>query len=415
MPDKAPPKPENKTDIPPKPKTDGKTAPKSTVKPALPEKKAEPPIKKPEPPPKSVSFVGLKDAVNLPQPGKPANEAVSLGSFDLDPTLALDLQLQLLGGDTVAKGNPKFALQKDGEGPTSGWKIEMAEKNSKDAVKIARLWQDENEWKIQWDPAAKDKATLLRYCGLQFSCQKTKRFVALTKPKSVPPLFINVDAGVARPHLSKDFLLPDPSVLRLQVLDLDPSMPKHVIKVMEAKGHAGKPPRGKAVELVLGDTVPAKGHVIVGLSKDDNTRVYLDIDFDVRGKELVIEMRGGCDISGGGTLLFSTKKLQEADARISMFLQMVSEMEKIKNAPKPPAEKVQEAKKAKDEVKALGDFAEELRQTASIPFRVYAVLGAGDGEAASRVIIFQSGQFENPKAGGKKNPKGNKKGHALDR
>ena len=98
-------------------------------------------------PVKPVSFGGLVEAVDLPHPGKGADEAVSLGKLDLDPKLALDVQL--LGGDIVAKGNPKFELQKDGGGATPGWSVLMAGKN-KDAVKIARVWQEGSEWKIQW-------------------------------------------------------------------------------------------------------------------------------------------------------------------------------------------------------------------------------------------------------------------------
>ena len=85
---------------------------------------------------------------------------------------------------------------------------------------------------------------------------------------------------------------------------------------------------------------------------------------------------------------------------------------------KPPAEQVQAAKKAKDQLKALGELAAELNQKASIPFRVYAVLGETDDEAAPKVVIFQSGQLENPKAGGtKKDLKGKQEGprHARER
>ena len=52
---------------------------------------------------------------------------------------------------------------------------------------------------------------------------------------------------------------------------------------------------------------------------------------------------------------------------------------------------IQAAKMAKDELKALGELGAELNQKASIPFRVYAVLGETDGEAAPKVVIFQSG------------------------
>ena len=191
--DKPAPKPETRP-TPAATKPDANSTAKPSVKPALPEKKPEPPAKPPERPSRS-RWTACTDGVDLPQPGKGANEAVSLGKLDLDPKLTLDLQL--LGGDTVAKGNPKFELQKDGDGATPGWSVQMAEKN-KDAVKIARVWQEESEWKIQWAAEAKDKATLLRYCGLQFSCEKKTHLVALSTPKTVPPLLIDVDTGAVR-------------------------------------------------------------------------------------------------------------------------------------------------------------------------------------------------------------------------
>jgi len=64
-------------------------------------------------------------------------------------------------------------------------------------------------------------------------------------------------------------------------------------------------------------------------------------------------------------------------------------------------------------VKTLGELAGELNQKASIPFRVYVALGEDKDAASPRVVLFQSGQVESPKAGGtKKNAKGNKKGRA---
>ena len=233
--------------------------------------------------------MALRQAVDLPPPGKGANEAVSLGKLDLDPKLALDVQL--LGGDTVAKGNPKFELQKDGDGATPGWSVQMTGKN-KDAVKIARVWQEGSEWKIQWAAEAKDKATLdaRRYCGLQFSCEKETHFIALSKPKTVPPLAIDFDPAAARARLSKDFPLPDLSVLRLQILPLDKSLPKHEIKILD-KGHAGRPPRGKPAEPVTGDKLPVKGHVIVVLTKEKTPHVGFSIGFDARGKDVVLDMQ----------------------------------------------------------------------------------------------------------------------------
>ena len=61
---------------------------------------------------------------------------------------------------------------------------------------------------------------------------------------------------------------------------------------------------------------------------------------------------------------------------------------------------------AKDQLKALGDLAGELNQKASIPFRVYAVLGETDDEASPKVVIFQSGQLRTRRpAGRRRTPK----------
>jgi hypothetical protein len=44
---------------------------------------------------------------------------------------------------------------------------------------------------------------------------------------------------------------------------------------------------------------------------------------------------------------------------------------------------------------------------ASIPFRIYAALDESDDESAPKVVLFQSGPPDEPKAGGaKKGPKG---------
>jgi hypothetical protein len=70
---------------------------------------------------------------------------------------------------------------------------------------------------------------------------------------------------------------------------------------------------------------------------------------------------------------------------------------------------IEAAKTRKDQLKALVELAGELHQKASIPFRVYAVLGETDSATSPKVVIFQSDETEIPKAGAtKKNVKGNK-------
>ena len=75
---------------------------------------------------------GLLTAVDLP-PMKDATVAVSLGKVESVPNP--DLAVQLLGGETIAKGNPKFDVMKDGD--ALSWSVRMTERN-KDDAKIAR-------------------------------------------------------------------------------------------------------------------------------------------------------------------------------------------------------------------------------------------------------------------------------------
>jgi serine/threonine-protein kinase len=404
-----------KTEVPAKTeansaKPDVKTTPPDkkaetpATKPDVPAKTPETPPKKAEPPAKPVSLEGLATAVDLQQPGKGAAPELSMGTLDLDPKLSLEVKL--LGGEMVAKGNPKFELQKDGDSGNSGWSVEMVDK-VKDPVKIARVWRDENRWKVQWTADAKDKAGLLRYCGLRFSCEKKTRFVALSTPKIVAPLWFDLDLGGVKLRLSKDGPLPDPSLLRFQVLPLDASLPKSQTKIMEGKGH-GRPSRTKSAEAAPGNKVSAKGQVMVLLTKENTPRVALEIAFDAGPRDVLLQTQTICEISGVPTP-FTMQRLQAANTMI-----MVMEANQGKSGHKPSPEQEKMTKMAKDGVKALAELATELNQKASVPFRVYAALGDDTDETSPRVVIFQSGDVEKTKAGGaKKNTKGNKsKGRA---
>jgi len=400
-----PTQPASKTNVP----ADTKPDAKPDVKPrTAPEKKPEPPPR-PVEPAKPVSMDGLVAAVNLPLPGKGANEAVSLGKLELDPRQVLEIQLR--GGDVVAKGNPKFEMQKEGDGASPGWSVQMVERN-KDAVKVARIWHDDNDWKIQWAADAGDKSTLVRYCGLQFSCEKKTHFIALSTPKTVPPLSIDVESGIARTRLNREAPLPDLGLLRLQVQPLDPSLPRYQTSVLDAKGRAGRPTRGRPAEPVLGSKVSIKGRIFVTLRKENTPPVAFNISFDSRGKDAALDMQAACDILGNSP--FNLANLQGAAARVGAFL-MVNDTDKNPNKKKMQAQ-IDVAKATSDQLRSLGDLATELNQkNASIPFCVYAALGAGDEEASPKIVIFQSGDVEKTKpTGTKKNPKGRQsKGRAA--
>ena len=343
-------------------------------------------------------FSGLAAAVDLPQPGKGANPPVSLGNLDHDAKSTVDVRL--LGGDIVAKGNPKFELQKDGDAATPAWSLRMAEKN-KDAVKIARLWQEQDEWKIQWAAGTNDKATLLRYCGLQFSRGNETQLVALSTPKPVQPLLINVNTGATRLPLNRGFALPDPSAMRLQILTLDESMPKHQIEIQDPLGHGGQPARGKPVEPRSGDTVPVRGRAVVVFTTDKPPGARFVIGLDGHGRDLQLNMQAFCWIAGHKEP-YSLRRLQEFKAEIDATLMTKDPKEgspkkKTRNA---PTEQDPLLDTTKTQLKALSDLAAELSQKASIPFRVYALLGKADDEATPKLVIFQSAPLEDTKPDG---------------
>ena len=127
--------PQVAANVSPVAKTGANATSNSNAKPPSPEKKSEP--VKPAEPAKKVSLEGLAEAVDLPPFGKNAADLVSLGKLDLDPKLTLDLQL--LGGAMVAKGNPRFELQQGGR--RNFGLVDGDGTKNKDAVKIARVWR----------------------------------------------------------------------------------------------------------------------------------------------------------------------------------------------------------------------------------------------------------------------------------
>ena len=158
--------------------------------------------------------------------------------------------------------------------------------------------------------------------------------------------------------------------------------------------------------MATGNTVGVRGQAMVVLTKD-KARAGFRILFDARGKDVLLDMQAECEISGR-KVPFSMSGLTQVNAFLVTNKAMQS-----KGGRKPSAEQSQALKMAEDQLKALGDLGAELNQKATIPFRVYAVLGQADDEASPKVVIFESGQSEDLKAAGpKKNAKGKPlKGH----
>jgi hypothetical protein len=141
-------------------------------------------------------------------------------------------------------------------------------------------------------------------------------------------------------------------------------------------------------------------------------RVAYTVTFDTHGKDLVLDMQGAVEMPGGN-IPFTWQNLQGAAARIEAWL-MVNDSDKNPNR-KNMQGQIDAAKATTDQLKSLGELAGSLNQKTSIPFRVFVALSENDSEASPKIVVFQSGQLESPKAGGtKKTPKGKQpKGRAT--
>ena len=317
-------KPVPPTPVKPPPTPEIATAPAPNEK--SPSEKANP-VAPPAVTAKEIALDGLLAAIDLPPTKDSA--AISLGKVESVPNP--DLAVQLLGGETIAKGNPKFEAIKDGD-PLS-WTVRMTEKN-KDDVKIATVGLEAGECKIQWTADARDRASLMRFCGLQFTSGKNKHVTVLTAPKSVPPLILDLETQVNRPRrLNREFALPDASLLRMRILPLDNSMPKYDVKLAD-KGHPVHG-RGKSPELTGGDTIAAKGRAVLILEKDRTPKVTCPIAFDIRGKDVSLDVQATTEISGE-TFPFNASMIQLRSARVNGFI-MASESPQGKNSRNPPS------------------------------------------------------------------------------
>jgi hypothetical protein len=244
---------------------------------------------------------------------------------------------------------------------------------------------------------------------LQFASGTKKHIALLTAPKAVLPLTVDLDAMVNRPRrLSRDFALPDPSLLRMRILQLDNSMPKYEIKVTD-KAHPVRT-RGKPSEMVAGDTIAVKGRANVILEKDRTPKVTCQIGLEHRGKDVSLDVQAMSEVSGE-TFQFNTNVVQVREARANGYV-MSAESPQGRNSRNPPTQQmIQAFKTASNDYKALETLITELHKQISIPFCIYVVAGAADDNAAPKVVIFQS-TAEDPAAGPKKKGKGPVKGAA---
>ncbi len=396
----------SKSDVKPVLKAPPTSPPKPIVTPKLVSVKPDPP--KPGDVAKPVSLDNLLAAVDLPA-SKDTTTAVSLGKLDWSPNA--DLDIRLLGRDSIAKGLPTFELQKN-EGDPPTWTVLIAGKN-KDEVPLGQIYMDEAECKFQWTADGKDRASPLRFCELQFISGGKKHVTALIAPKTVPPLVIDLNTATTRQRLTRGFALPDASLLRLQILPLDKTMPKYETKVQDntrpARAGSARPAgnlsRGKILAAAW-DTIPVKGRAVVSLTKERTPRVALTISFDVRGKDVLLDMQGACEIANR-SVPFTFSALNDFAATVNEFL-MMNEINKNRRKPTASDEQLKLFKTAQEELKAVNDLGGEMNQKGSIPFRIYVTAGQADDATAAKIVIFESGPVEPAKPSLQKKDKVNR-------
>ncbi|NQT16453.1 MAG: hypothetical protein HQ582_27085 [Planctomycetes bacterium] len=224
---------------------DGSQPPESREKPSRDEPQPtapepEPPEQQPKPEPPVVEastplkpepggpLQALAEAVDLPEwngrkgstTGPPA--VFTIGQIQSEPDVPW--QLFLLGGHAALKQGRAFLFQSDEPRQRQpAWLVQLETSNSggsptrKDAAKI---WRDQNALRFQWAEKAPTNANCLRNCILLIRVGAESKYVALTEPKTVDPVPIDLD----RDELSRRVpvrSLPRSGSLRVEITSVE--------------------------------------------------------------------------------------------------------------------------------------------------------------------------------------------------
>lgn len=176
--------------------------PEQHPKPEPPAVKASTPkTPKPEPPEPAGPLQALAEAVDLPEwngrkdstTGPPA--VFTIGQIQSEPDVPW--QLFLLGGHAALKQDRAFLFQSDEPRQRQpAWLVQLETSNPggsptrKDAAKI---WRDRNALRFQWAEKAPTSANCLRNCILLIRVGAESKYVALTEPKTVDPVPIDLE------------------------------------------------------------------------------------------------------------------------------------------------------------------------------------------------------------------------------
>jgi serine/threonine protein kinase len=216
---------------PPAEKAPPEKAPPEKVAPEKPEPKAKPPAAKeaekpepektppPEPKPKPKEpLKDLAEAIDLPESGEGLVGPFTIGQ--VHSAADVPWQLYLLGGNVAFKRNRTFVLKEGEAGAAQAtWLVELESESAASGAApeaVARIWRDGESLMFQWAERAPSYANYLRNCVLQVRVEGESKYVALSTPKPLEPIDIDLDRGIVNAVLPVKWL-PDAGTLRVEI------------------------------------------------------------------------------------------------------------------------------------------------------------------------------------------------------
>jgi len=238
-------------------------------------KKEEP--KKPEPPD---PLRGLAEAVDIPEldTGRDAEPAqpFTIGTIRTGPDV--EWQLYLLGGKTAAKKNREFVLdQEESNAAKASWMVRFETASASgdpSAEDVARIWREGAALRFQWVEEPSSSANYLRNCILHARVEGESKYVALTQPKQVEPIAIDLERPLVNAIVPVKWL-PGGGGLRVEITEVE-----------GRKGHALEP----------AEPAEPKGPIALGFPRTDmdgNTAdsVVFRLNFSVKPAAMAVKLQ----------------------------------------------------------------------------------------------------------------------------
>ena len=217
---------------PTKPEGDTEKKPDQAPKPdaAAPEKPEEPkpePTPPPKPPEPVEPLKNLKEYAAIPelndrdQPGENSRAPLSMGPINAPDDAAV--QLQLLGGEDVLKGNQKFTLAAE-TGSKTSWLVQLdaaAAGGDRVVNPVARVSRAGKGLAFQWaDEAKSTPANHLRNCILEVRLGADIKYIRLAEPVLSEPILLDLVGGRANQMATVKWL-PDNEKLRVAIIGVE--------------------------------------------------------------------------------------------------------------------------------------------------------------------------------------------------